>query len=230
MKHNPKLPTSLAEAAKNRLQWATVITLFGFALLFMSSIGTAQAAMYTFTFSFEPPPSTLGATVTLGEAPTSTMLTVPETLLGHGLFSGLGPGTLMESGNVTFLEVGPGVFFPAFINNNVTVTFDAIPGLELFATNHITFTPDMTTPGEIDLTTLATVSGGTGIFTGATGSTLATGIAVPPSGPLMAGDMVTATFAGSGTISTPAPEPVTAWLLAIGLGGLAGAAKIRKRA
>lgn len=227
MRHNHKLP-SLAEAPKNRLQWAIKATLPALAILLLGFGGTAWADTFSFTFTFEPPPSTLGATVTLVEAPTSTMLTVPETLLGHGLFEGLGPGTLMETGNVTFLEVGPGVFFPEFINNNVTVTFDAVPGVELTGHNHITFAPDASVPGEIDLTTLATITGGTGIFTGATGSTLATGVAIP-TGPLVAGATVTATFAGSGTVTTPAPEPTTLLLSGMSLLGLAGMMRLRKR-
>jgi hypothetical protein len=140
--------------------------------------------------------------------------------MGTGLFDGLGIGTLDETGFVTFVPDGMGGFFPAFINNMVTVTFLGIGTLT--GHNHITFTPDTTIMGAIDLTTAATITGGTGLFAGATGSTLASGIAIPD----LTG--ATATFAGSGMVSTP--EPVTTWFLTIGLVGLAGVAKIRKRA
>lgn len=201
---------------------ARAATLAGLALLFLTFGGIAQADTIPFSFSFEPEP--LGATLTLLGVPSLGNLVVPETLMGDGVFSGLGPGTLSETGFVTFVDDGMGGFFPAFIDNNVTVTF----GIgELTGHNHITFAPDANTmtTGEIALTTAATITGGTGFFAGATGMTLATGIAVPAAD----GGSARAQFAGEGFITTT-PEPVTTWFLAIGLVGLAGAAKARKRA
>jgi hypothetical protein len=78
-----------------------------------------------------------------------------------------------------------------------------------------------------------TISGGTGIFSGATGFAMPTTVGLPPSGNTSPGYIGTLATSGSGQITAPGlnavPEPATMGFLSTGLAGLAGVAAIRRR-
>ncbi len=185
-----------------------VLASLTFAVLWLGAPSVAHADVITFIGSLDsvnvpPPAPDIGR---CGAAPPNLLVTLP----GTGT-SNVGSFTATDSHcvNVATGEVFDGLF-----------AWDFGGGNTFFGTFLGTNAP-LPTPGMLAFSETFTLTGGTGLFTGASGSLIATGtVAFNPNGTSNAH----ADF--NGTITT-VPEPATMILLGTGLAGIA--AKVRKR-
>ncbi len=181
---------------------------------FAAATPTVVAATIPFTFS-------LTANTFISALPTQVALTVPTTLSGAGSFAPFGNAVYSETGNITYAMILPGVFVPASALNSFTASFNA--GADTFTgTNSVLFGP-LNGMGLPTFSSTLTISGGTGIFSGASGSGSSTGTA-SPSGPLSTTDPTPVSFSGGGQITAPGlaavPEPAATVLMGLGLGAV----------
>jgi hypothetical protein len=185
-------------------------------LVFCSS-GTAQAATIPFTFEV-----TYDAFI--GGVP-GPNVTVPASRSGSGFVSPFGSATYSAIGTATFAVSSSGSLFPSLAALKFTVSFgggtDSFTGTDLHVTD------------ASGTTQTTTITGGTGIFNGATGFATLVTTALPPSGNPAPGYLFTGGQSGSGQITAPGlnaiPEPATSALLGTGLASLLGVAAIRKK-
>jgi hypothetical protein len=187
--------------------------------------GPAYAATVPFTYDLSAEASIFGV-------PTPDALNVPTTMNGSGLFDPFGTATYSEEGTITFRVLPSGAFVPASVMNAFIASFNG--GADTFTgTDSVIFGP----PNALGLPTFSstlTITGGTGVFVGATGRATATGVSIRPAGPPGPGQVTVLSFAGgSGQITAPAltaiPEPNTILLLGASLASLIGAGTIRNR-
>jgi hypothetical protein len=135
-----------------------------------------------------------------------------------------GSGTLaVPDDELTFGSWGPGVFAPVSGGGgHFTYSFSGGANT-LTGTNALTFQAP-TGPGHQTLTAVYTITGGTGLFAGASGIVNETDTAVAnPNG------TASLTMSGSGQVSAAAiPEPSTGWLLIAGLPAFATVRKMQR--
>ena len=175
----------------------------------------AAAATVPFTFSVTGGAALLGPPVP--DTPTGVLL------IASGTFPPFGPAAYSESGTITFTVWPSGDFAPASVENTFVAGFNG--GVDTFTGTH-TYVFGSPTPSGQTITSMMTILGGTGMFTGASGSATATGTNSPPPTP---DDLSPVFFSGSGQINAPhlaaVPEPST-----LGIVGVAVAALwLRKR-
>jgi hypothetical protein len=170
----------------------------------------AVAATVPFTFTVNGGAALLGPPVS--ETPVGVML------FASGVFEPFGPAEYSESGTITFTFWPSGDFAPASVSNTFTASFNG--GADTFTgTHNFVFGP----PGPAGQITNSamTILGGTGIFSGATGSATSSGTNSPPPGP---DDLSPVFFSGAGQITAPAltavPEPSTVAIVFAGLVGM----------
>jgi hypothetical protein len=180
------------------------------ALLVAALTLPAAAATVPFTFTVDGGAALLGPPVP--DTPVGVML------FASGIFTPFGPAEYSESGTITFVIWHSGDFAPASVSNTFTASFNF--GADTFTgTHNFAFGP----PGAAGqtITSAMTILGGTGMFSGATGSATSSGTNSPPPGP---GDLSPVFFTGAGQITAPAltavPEPSTVAIVFAGLLGI----------
>jgi hypothetical protein len=211
---------TLNQLRSNQLRCARMSVLAVLPIILAGSPRSAQAVTVPFTFEVNADASVFGI-------PSQNNLTLPTTILGSVVFAPFGTAVYSEAGTVTFVMLPSGDFVPSSVMNDFIASFnggaDTITG-----TNSVTIGPGG--PMGAPLSVTLAITGGTGIFNGATGGATGTGLGLPPPNP---GDPQMVSFSGSGQITATGlnaiPEPGTIALLGIGVAGLAGVAVIRKR-
>jgi hypothetical protein len=139
-------------------------------------------------------------------------------LFASGVFAPFGPADYSESGTITFTIWPSGDFAPASVSNIFVASFNG--GADTFTGTHGYV---FGAPGDDGQTTTSamTILGGTGIFSGATGSAAGSGTNSPPPGP---DDLSPVFVSGSGQITAPGlnavPEPASLALVFAGLAGM----------
>ena len=182
--------------------------------------GVARAAAVNFTYN-------IAAGAAIFSLPTTANPAVSTTIVGTGSFSPFGAAIYSEAGIVTYTLLPVGIFVPVSVANTFVASFDG--GSDTFSgLESVIFGP----PNADGLPTFAStlsITGGTGVFSGATGSAAASGIAMP-AGPPSLTQTTPLTFLGSGRITAPGlnatPEPASILLFA---SGLAATFAIRKK-
>jgi len=178
-----------------------------FAMLCFCAGLSAPAATVPFTFE-------VTYDAILGAAPSPTNLTVPATNSGSGFFTPFGSTNYSSTGTATFAVSPSGDLALSTVSLSFTASFnggaDTITGTDFHVTG---------------VSETMTILGGTGIFSGATGSAVPTTIEAAPSGNTSPGYVGTLAVSGSGQITAPGlnavPEPTTNLLLEVGLAGVA---------
>src|SRR3954453_8181657 len=185
------------------------------AALFMASICSGMAEAATVSFTYE-----ITADATAFGTPSIATPFLPTTVIGSGSFVPFGSAMYSEAGTITYRMLPSGAFVPASVMNTFIASFNA--GANTFrGTQAVLFGA----PNQMGLPTFSstlTILSGTGIFNGATGLATATGVANPPSGVEMAGQVTPLLSAGTGQITAPGlnavPEPGTYGLVGLALG------------
>jgi len=170
----------------------------------------ALAATVPFTFTISGGAALLGAPV--ADNPVGVLL------FASGEFDPFGPADYSESGTITFTFWPSGDFAPASVSNTFTASFNG--GSDTFTGTHSYLFGPPTASGQT-ITSAMTILGGSGLFSGATGSASATGTNSPPPGP---GDLSPVFFTGSGQITAPGlaavPEPSVLPIVCAALAGI----------
>lgn len=187
------------------------------ALLSAALACPASAATVPFTFTVNGGAALLGPPAP--DTPVGVML-----FASAATFAPFGPADYAESGTITFTLWPSGDFAPASVSNTFVASFNG--GADTFTGTHGYVFGAPGVDGQT-ISSAMTILGGTGIFSGATGSATASGTNSPPPGP---DDLSPVFFSGSGQITAPAlnavPEPAS---LAIVFAGLAGIWFTRKQ-
>jgi hypothetical protein len=188
------------------------------AYLAMASASSAA----TVDFSFEV---TGGATLPglMGPPPVGTPIDV--VLTATGTFMPFGTAVYSETGFLTFAVFPGGGFGPSSVTNSFVASFNS--GTDTFFGSSVFMFSDPDPTGLQTTSNTMTILGGTGIFSGASGSATGVGTNSPPP----PGEASPVFFSGSGqitapTLTAPVPEPST-WLLLLA-GGVAVAAARRR--
>jgi hypothetical protein len=135
---------------KLRIRFALASLLIAFG---SSTVARAATVPFTFEVTFD--------TFAVG-VPSATTPTLPTTVLGGGSFQPFGSAIYSEAGTVTFAMLPSGDFVPSSVSNSFTASFNG--GANTFTgTDSVVF-------GPTTFTNNLTILGGTGIFTGATGT------------------------------------------------------------
>ena len=216
MKHKPLSPRLAAASpvrSRGRVSHLRPFSPASLMMMFLLCAGSATIAhadVITFTGSRDVTNAPLAAP-NIGRcgAPPNLLVSLPP---GTGT-SNLGSFTSTESHcvNVTTGDLSNGLF-----------TFDLGGGNTFFGTYVGTVALPLPPPtGVAAVSEMFTITGGTGIFTAASGSLIATGVLT-----FNANGTTNSRLDFSGTINT-VPEPMTVVLLGTGLAGIA--AKVRKR-
>jgi len=182
----------------------------------------AQSATVSFTYEITADATAFGV-------PSIATPSLPTTVIGSGSFVPFGSAIYSEAGTITYRMLPSGAFVPASVMNSFTASFNG--GTNTFmGTQAVLFGA----PNQMGLPTFSstlTILGGTGIFSGATGLATATGVANPPSGVEMAGQVTPLSSAGTGQITAPGlnavPEPATYAIVGLAI-AIAAIAKRRK--
>ena len=176
-------------------------------LLLAATAVRATAATVPFTFDVT------GGAALLGPPAPDTPVGV--LLFASGSFNPFGPATYSESGTITFTVWPAGDFAPAAVDNTFIAGFNS--GADTFTGTHTYVFGPPDASGQT-ITSIMTILGGTGMFSGATGSATTTGTNRPPPTP---DDLSPVFFSGQGQISAPGlaavPEPSTVLFVAAGL-------------
>ena len=208
----PQNTRTLTQPKRNPLRVGSVIALS----ILVNCWGIAQAATVPFTYTITGESATTGQPPTLNEAFTGSAVVVP-----------FGTAEYTDSGTLTLGQFPNDGFGAMSLVVDYTLSFNK--GLNtFFGKESVSFGPPDQNGVQITTATM-TIAGGTGIFSGATGS--GTGSATvnppPPTGPNPV------TIAGSGDITAPGlsaiPEPSSITLLGTAIMGLAGLAAVRKK-
>jgi hypothetical protein len=180
------------------------------AVLAVGFASPSRAATVPFTFSVTGGAALLGPP--LPDTPVGVLL------FASGVFDPFGPADYSESGTITFTIFPSGDFAPGAVSNTFTASFNG--GADTFTGTHVYVFEPPTVSGQT-ITSAMTILGGTGVFTGATGTATATGTNTPPPGP---DDLSPVVFTGSGQITAPAltavPEPSSVAIVCAGLVGI----------
>ena len=188
-------------------------------LLAFGSLSMAPAATIPFTFALT------FDTFVDGGPPGASTLTLPTTVQGTGSFAPFGSAIYSEVGTITFAMLPSGDFAPSLVSNNFTASFSG--GANTFmGTDTVLF-------GATTFTNNMIITGGTGIFSGATGAATATGMMIASSGNPAPTYFATVATSGNGQITatglTAVPEPRTMTLLGAAMATLGGLAAIRDK-
>ena len=180
------------------------------ALLATALTAPVVAATVPFTFSVNGGAALLGPPVP--DTPVGVML------FASGVYAPFGPAEHSESGTITFTVWPSGDLAPASVSNTFTASFNG--GADTFTGTH-NFTFGRPAAMGQTITSAMTILGGTGMFSGATGTATATGTNSPPPGPE---DLSPVSFTGTGQITAPdltaVPEPSTMAIVFAGLLGI----------
>lgn len=181
------------------------------AVLAISLATPVLAATVPFTFTVTGGAALLGA-----PAPD---LPVGVLLIASGEFDPFGPAAdYSESGTITFAVWPSGDFAPASVSNTFTASFNE--GADTFTGTHTYLFGPPTASGQT-ITSTMTILGGTGAFSGSSGTATANGTNTPPPGP---DDLSPVFFTGSGQIAAPAltavPEPSALPIMGAALAGI----------
>ena len=185
------------------------------ALLAVGCCVSTHAATIPFTFE-------VSYDAVLGAFPGPGNLTVPDTNTGSGFYTPFGSAIYVETGVVTFAALPSGDLVPSTLSFDFTASFNG--GADTFTgTDFHVFGVSET----------MTITGGTGIFIGATGFATPITVGLPSSGNTSPGYIGTLGTSGAGQITAPGlnavPEPATMGFVGSALAGLAGVAAIWRR-
>jgi PEP-CTERM motif-containing protein len=194
----------------------TRAVLLALPILVLGTSGMARADTVGFTYTLTGQSATTGQPPTLNEEFTGTAAVVP-----------LGTANYTDSGTLTLGQF-PNDGFGA-MSLVVDYTFSFNKGVDtFFGMDSVTFGPPDKKGVQVTTATM-TITGGTGIFSGATGS--GSGSATVPPPPATGPNIVT--IVGSGDITAPGlaaiPEPSSIMLLGTSVAGLAGIVAMRKK-
>jgi hypothetical protein len=193
-------------------------------------LGTGPALLIlVFALSYVAPAATIHwtSTVTGTSAATGQPPNLHEEFTGSGVVTPFGAATYSDSGTLTLGAFPSGAFGPMLLKVDYVFSFNE--GADTFFGKTVVNFGAPDNDGVQITTATTTIDGGTGMFTGATGSGIGNAKASPP--PPEGASPIT-TF-GSGEITAPGltavPEPATRTLLCTGFVAVIGLAALRKK-